>query len=47
MLNDIERVLISEEELQAKVREMGRKISEDFRGKDPLFVGVLKGCFIS
>ena len=46
MLNDIERVLISEEELQAKVREMGQKISEDFRGKDPLFVGVLKGCFI-
>jgi len=46
MLNDIERVLISEEELQAKVREMGQKISEDFRGKEPLFVGVLKGCFI-
>lgn len=46
MLNDIERVLISEEELQAKVKEMGRKISEDFRGKEPLFVGVLKGCFI-
>ena len=46
MLNDIERVLISEEELQAKVKEMGQKISEDFRGKDPLFVGVLKGCFI-
>ena len=46
MLNDIERVLISEEELQAKVSEMGQKISEDFRGKDPLFVGVLKGCFI-
>ena len=46
MLNDIERVLISEEELHAKVQEMGKKISEDFRGKDPLFVGVLKGCFI-
>ena len=46
MLNDIERVLISEEELQAKVKEMGQKISEDFRGKNPLFVGVLKGCFI-
>ncbi|MBQ2960612.1 MAG: hypoxanthine phosphoribosyltransferase [Oscillospiraceae bacterium] len=46
MLNDIESVLISEEELQAKVREMGQKISEDFRGKNPLFVGVLKGCFI-
>lgn len=25
---------------------MGKKISEDFRDKDPLFVGVLKGCFI-
>ena len=46
MLNDIEKVLISEEELQAKVREMGRKISQDFKGKEPLFVGVLKGCFI-
>ena len=46
MKNDIERVLINEEELQAKIREMGKKISEDYRGKDPLFVGVLKGCFI-
>ena len=46
MQRDIERVLISEEEIQKKVAEMGRKISEDFRDKDPLFVGVLKGCFI-
>jgi len=46
MKNDIERVLISEEELQSKVRELGQKISQDFKGKDPLFVGVLKGCFI-
>ena len=46
MRNDIERILISEEELQKKVSEMGRKISRDFEGKDPIFVGVLKGCFI-
>ena len=46
MLNDIERVLISEEELETSVAQIGRKISEDFRGKDPIFVGVLKGCFI-
>ena len=46
MRRDIERILISEEEIQKKVAEMGRKISEDFRSKDPLFVGVLKGCFI-
>ena len=46
MRRDIERILISEEEIQKKVAEMGKKISEDFRDKDPLFVGVLKGCFI-
>ena len=46
MRRDIERILISEEEIQKKVSEMGKKISEDFRDKDPLFVGVLKGCFI-
>ena len=46
MRRDIERILISEEEIQKKVAEMGKKISQDFRGKDPLFVGVLKGCFI-
>ena len=46
MLNDIESVLITKEEIEARVTEMGRKITEDFRDKDPIFVGVLKGCFI-
>ena len=46
MLRDIENVLISEEELQAKIGEMAAQISKDFEGKDPIFVGVLKGCFI-
>lgn len=46
MRRDIERILISEEEIQKKVAEMGKKISQDFLDKDPLFVGVLKGCFI-
>ena len=46
MRRDIERILISEEEIQKKVAEMGKKISQDFWDKDPLFVGVLKGCFI-
>lgn len=46
MRKDIERILISEEELQSKVSEMGKQISRDFQGKDPIFVGVLKGCFI-
>ena len=46
MENDIERVLISEEEIRRKVEEVGRQISEDFEGREPIFVGVLKGCFI-
>ena len=44
--NDIEYVLLSEEEIQKKVKEVGAKISADFAGKNPVFVGVLKGCFI-
>ena len=43
---DIERVLISAEELEAHVSEIGAQISRDFEGKDPIFIGVLKGCFI-
>ena len=46
MRNDIESVLISAEEIQRKVAEMGRRISADYAGKEPVFVGVLKGCFI-
>ena len=43
---DIERVLISAEELEAHVAEIGAQISRDFEGKDPIFIGVLKVCFI-
>lgn len=46
MLESIERVLISNEEIQEKVAEMGAKISKEYAGKNPIFVGVLKGCFI-
>ena len=40
---DIVRVLIEEEALQARVREMGAAIARDYEGQRPLFVGVLKG----
>ena len=43
----IERILISEEEIQAKVRELGAQITEDYAGRRPLLVGVLKGAFVS
>lgn len=46
MEKNIESVLISAEEIEKQVSIIGAKISEDFKGKDPIFVGVLKGCFI-
>ena len=46
MNQDIERVLLSEEEIAAKVAEIGAKISEDYAGKDPIIISVLKGSFM-
>ena len=46
MTQDIERILLTRDEIEDKVSEVGRRITEDFRDKDPIFVGVLKGCFI-
>lgn len=46
MHEDIEKILIGEDEIKVRVAEAGAKISRDFAGKDPIFVGVLKGCFI-
>ena len=46
MHEDIEKILIGEDEIKARVAEAGAKISRDFAGKDPIFVGVLKGCFV-
>ena len=46
LTDDIERVLFTEEELAAKVRELGAAITEKYAGKNPLFVGILKGSFI-
>ena len=43
MLQDIESVLISEEELQKRIGELGQQLAKDYDGKDPIFVGVLKG----
>ena len=41
---DLERVLITEEEIHAKLDELAGKIWADYEGKDLLLVGVLKGA---
>lgn len=43
MNQDIERVLISEEELQKRIAELGQQVAADYADKEPIFVGVLKG----
>jgi hypoxanthine phosphoribosyltransferase len=43
---DIERVLISSDEIQAKLREMGEAITADYQGRELLLIGVLKGAFV-
>ena len=44
--DDIERVLIPEAEIQAKLAEMGEKITAEYRDRSLLLVGVLKGAFV-
>ena len=46
MEKDILKVLVTEEELKARVESLGAAIAERFQGKNPLFLGVLKGSFI-
>ena len=46
MLNDIEKVLLSEEELQNIVHRLGSQISEDYKGKNLVLVSVLKGSVV-
>ena len=42
----IGNVIVSAEEIDAKLAEMGARITEDYQGKNLLLVGVLKGAFV-
>ncbi len=44
---DIERVVVSEEDLQAKIKELALRIEKDYEGKDLLLIGVLKGAVMA
>lgn len=46
MLQDIKEVLFSEEAINKRVKELSSRISEDYKGKELLVVGVLKGSVI-
>lgn len=46
MINDVERVLLSEKELAVRISEMGEKITADYEGKEILMIGVLRGAVV-
>lgn len=46
MENDVESVMISEEDLAKKVKELASKLDKDYEGKNPLLVAILKGSVV-
>lgn len=46
MKNDVLKVLISEEEIRQKVKEIGKQITKDYQGKNLILVSILKGSVV-
>ena len=46
LMHNIQEVLLTEAEIQARVAELGAQISRDYAGQEPLLVGVLRGVFV-
>ena len=44
---DVERVIVTEEELQSKVAELAARVDADYKDRDLLLVGVLKGAIMA
>ena len=39
-------VVVAEDELRSRIAELGKQVAEDYEGREPLLVGVLKGAFV-
>ena len=44
--NEVFKVYLTEEEVQERVAELGQELSEQYEGKNPIFIGVLNGAYI-
>ena len=40
------KLLLSENEIKERVKALGKKITEDYEGKRPIFIGILNGCYV-
>ena len=43
MIENMEKILLSEEQLQTRIKELAEQLNKEYADKDPIFVGVLKG----
>lgn len=46
MHNDIEKILLSEQQIQARIQELGEILTKEYADKNPVIVGVLKGVVV-
>ena len=46
LVGNIQQIFVSTEALQKRVREIGQAISQDYKGKNPVLVGALKGVVL-
>ena len=47
MEKDIQEILLTEEQIKTRIAELGKELTADYAGKDPIIVGVLRAlwCF--
>ena len=43
---DLDKILVTKEEISRKVKELGKRITEDYAGKEPVLICILKGAVI-
>ena len=46
MDKDIQSILLSEEQIQTRIRELGEVLTEDYKDKNPVIIGVMKGVVV-
>ena len=46
MNQNLSEILLTEEQIKARVKEMAAQVSEEYAGKNPIFIGVLRGVVV-
>jgi hypoxanthine phosphoribosyltransferase len=46
MKNDIQQILLTEEQIKARIAQLGKELSAEYAGKNPIVIGVLKGVVV-